>query len=424
MAQVTVSFAFNASAEEQASAQWAGAAYIMQVGGATSDGTAPLEDLPIRPSIPWSIASNTSLPGFSATCWYTAKEVLTLRAATSPFPDAWAVPLGLVASSWGGTPIRAWATPAVWDACAALYPYPPGEGQTGPSPSTPSTLYNAMLAPLAVGPMRVAGVVWFQGETDTPEVWYNNDWSYPYYSCMLRGLMGGLRAALDSAAATWVTVQLAPFLGGAELPFFRDMQCRVTRAQPLAACAVIDDDGDPLSPIGSVHSRNKQLVGRRTAPALVAALYGPPTLQARGPHYAAATLGQADPSGAWVYANVSLAPGQPGAPLALAWVPPHINAWQNSSRCPTEIGNVTASDCAWFNVLGSDGRFYNATQVALAGGGVLLAAPVVPPVPGIVARGTRFGWGQFPVVNVYDEGGFPLEPWAANFSGEEATIGE
>lgn len=241
-----MSFAFNASSEEQdASDHWGGAAYIMQVGGATSQGPEPLEDFPIRPSIPWSVADNTTLPGFSATCWYTAKAILEQRAA-SPFPDAWAVPLGLIASSWGGTPIRAWASPAVWGSCEGLYPYPPSL-PVGPSPSAPSTLHNAMLAPLAVGPMRVSSVVWFQGETDTPEFWYNSNGSYPYYSCMLAGFIADVRAALGSPSAAWVTVQLAPFLGGSELPLFRDMQCRVTRAMPNATCAVIDDDGDPAS---------------------------------------------------------------------------------------------------------------------------------------------------------------------------------
>ena len=234
---------------------------------------------------------------------------------------------------------------------------------------------------------------------------------------MLAGLIGDLRSELDSPSAAWVTVQLAPFLGGTELPLFRDMQCRVTRAQPNATCAVIDDDGDPLSPIGSVHSRNKQLVGRRTAPPLIAAFYGPPTLQAGGPRYASAVASQADPAGAWLYANVSLAPSQAGAALQLEWVPPHVNAWQNSSRCPTEIGNVTTADCAWFDVLGSDGQFYNATGITLVPGvGLALAAPVVPPVPGITTAGTRFGWGQLPVVNVYDSAGWPLEPWAVNIS--------
>jgi hypothetical protein len=424
MTQVTVSFAFNASAEEQAAMQGGGAVYITQVEGATADGSEPLDDFPVRANIPWSVATNTTLPQFSATCWYTAKSILQQRAAANtPFPDAWAVPLGLIATSWGGTPIRAWTRPPVWGACESLYPYPPTV-PPGLSPSAPSTLYNAMVAPLTVGPMRVAGIVWFQGETDTPEIYYNGDGRYPYYSCMLAGLIGDLRGALGSPAAAWVTVQLAPFLGGTELPLFRDMQCRITRAQPNATCAVIDDDGDPLSPIGSVHSRNKQLVGRRTAPPLSAAFYGPASLQTGGPRYALASPGQPDPAGAWLYANVTLAPGQAGAALNLEWVPPHVNAWQNSSRCPTEIGNVTAADCAWFDILGSDGRFYNVTEVALlpGGAGLSLTAPVAPPVPGIAVTGTRFGWGQFPVVNVYDAAGWPLEPWATNLTASASAI--
>ena len=60
---------------------------------------APLDDLPLV-SIPWLGASNTSLPSFSATCWYSGKALYDARPAESR------VPLGLIETCWGGTPIK------------------------------------------------------------------------------------------------------------------------------------------------------------------------------------------------------------------------------------------------------------------------------------------------------------------------------
>ena len=98
----------------------------------------------------------------------------------------------------------------------------------------------------------------------------------------------------------------------------------------------------------------------------------------------------------------------------LVWVAPHATPWSNSSRCPDDIGGVTSLNCGWFDVVDDEGRAWNATRVVLDGLTLALAAPVVPPRAGARAIGTRFGWAELPVVNVYDEAGFPLTPWARN----------
>jgi len=141
-------------------------------------------------------------------------------------------------------------------------------------------------------------------------------------------------------------------------------------------------------------SRNKELVGARVATAgLVAAVYGEAPQPALGPSYVSAVAGAAaDGSSLWANVTLTLAPAANGsAPAELEYVPPHVDTWQNSSRCPTEIG-VAASFCGWFVILGSDGRNYNASLAALPEPGSLvlpLVAAVVPPVPGIQVRRRR-----------------------------------
>ena len=49
--------------------------------------------------------------------------------------------------NWGGTPIQHWMSAAALSKCT----------------STPdSILYNAMIAPLQVGPLALTGAVWYQ----------------------------------------------------------------------------------------------------------------------------------------------------------------------------------------------------------------------------------------------------------------------
>ncbi len=192
---------------------------------------------------------------------------------------------------------------------------------------------------------------------------------------------------------------------------FRAMQCATTAAAiPNSSCASLVDGGDPLSPIGSVHSRNKQLVGRRVAAALSAALYGAPPLPTpggAGPTFAGAAL-SASPAGA-LRATVRFDPASL-AGGALVFNPPHASPWSNSSRCPTETGVIKAADCGWFAVVGSDGVSYNASEVAVGADGATLELAAQAP-PGTAAAGTEWGWNAWPVVSFYNVAGLPMVPW-------------
>ena len=84
----------------------------------------------------WEPASSATLGSaawdhFSAVCYLTARDIHDALGGT--------VPLGLISSNWGGTPVQSW------------------EPNTG-------ALYNSMIAPFAVGPMALTGVTWYQGQ--------------------------------------------------------------------------------------------------------------------------------------------------------------------------------------------------------------------------------------------------------------------
>ena len=202
----------------------------------------------------------------------------------------------------------------------------------------------------------------------------------------------------------------------ATLAEFRAMQAAVTsKAIPRSHTAVLVDGGDATSPYGTVHSRNKELTGRRVAAGILAMLYGNTSVPTMGPTFASATYGMASQGSLTV--NVSFAPGTVGEG-GLVWVPPTVSPWSNATRCPTEVLHFTAANCGWFQILGSDQRAYNVTQVEILGGGqgalLRLTAEGVPSL--VLARGSRFGWADWPVVNVYGvyEGGveLPMVPWS------------
>ena len=111
--------------------------------------------------------------GFSAFCFYTGVEMVKSN------PD---MPVGLIASAWGGTAIEVWMTPKALQQCGAtsrvvreeesVWRNPdPGLLLTataagvmttglGSCPVVHSTLWNAMIAPLSV--LSTAGFLWYQ----------------------------------------------------------------------------------------------------------------------------------------------------------------------------------------------------------------------------------------------------------------------
>lgn len=140
-----VSYAYNASAEIAAAALYTWVR-VFTVGTYGSGSPVPLPQLGYSPRIPWSVASPSSVAGFSATCWFAGRGIADALGSS--------VPLGLVESAWGGTSIQAWTPPGVVAKCGDYPPYPGGW------PTATASLYNAMTVPFTG--MKITAIVWYQ----------------------------------------------------------------------------------------------------------------------------------------------------------------------------------------------------------------------------------------------------------------------
>ena len=95
--ELTVSATYNWETETQDAAALGATLRIFQVAmlDAYCGTTTPQTNL--TPSIPWSRASPASIPGMSALCYYLGAELVAKHPG---------IPIGLLASSWGGTAIQ------------------------------------------------------------------------------------------------------------------------------------------------------------------------------------------------------------------------------------------------------------------------------------------------------------------------------
>jgi sialate O-acetylesterase len=176
---------------------------------------------------------------FSAVCFLTAVELLKQPLYANRT-------IGLVFSAVGGTPIHDWSPPAALQACnvsaaprqASSSSMTPSVASAavsadvgvGPFPEGDSTLWNAMIAPLAGYALR--GVMWYQGEADSGQ-------PAGYYSCLFAAMIAAWRDAWGTGDFAWTFVQLAPQYNPAALPDYSLARVRLEQASvlPCAGCA-------------------------------------------------------------------------------------------------------------------------------------------------------------------------------------------
>lgn len=134
--------------------------------------------------------------------------------------------------------------------------------------NVPTTLYNAVLHPLA--PYALSGVVWYQGESNTGQP--------TLYADYLRKLMGCWRDRWNDQKMPFVIVQLANYDGRQQTGFpspiiaqtapvnsgwaqLREAQRVVAEGDPRAELAVINDLGETVD----IHPLRKKEVAERIA---------------------------------------------------------------------------------------------------------------------------------------------------------------
>jgi sialate O-acetylesterase len=243
----------------------------------------------------WTIANSKTIGKFSAVAWFFAKEIYKKNH----------VPIGIIHSSWGGTPIEAFMS------AADLQPYPAAKKKidalstrfidsvearnkklidsTGtPIPKGlinvkngyPTLVYNAMVTPFFK--YSVKGVLWYQGEA-------NSDLPLCFsYESMLTTMINSWRKSWGNKDLPFLLVQLAnynqkvrvvsPLSGWAVT---QEAQFKVSQSLNNVGIVVTNDIGNPFD----AHPTNKQDVGKRLAAVAFKTVYGDKQMIANGPTF-------------------------------------------------------------------------------------------------------------------------------------------
>jgi sialate O-acetylesterase len=335
----------------------------------------------------WAASSPETATDFSAVAWYFAREIGQREH----------VPVGVIDTTWGGTPVEAWTRMTALGQNAGLMPVFANWGKTiegepdhilrnkdqdrqiaeakaqgKPVPdfgwrwraesSGPSLLWNGMIAPLTPFPIR--GVIWYQGETNA------SDDRAPLYRSIFTTMIEDWRSQWGVGSFPFLFVQLANFKPGSNVgwPELRDQQLK-TLALNNTGMAVTIDIGNP----NDVHPTDKIDVGLRLARWARVLTYGE-KIEDSGPLFR-----QAVPEG------------------------PAIRAYFDHAKGLAARGGALTS----FEVAGADGKFVPATAT-IDGETIVASSPEVAKPAAV-----RYGWASNPQCNLYNSDQLPASPFTS-----------
>ena len=347
----------------------------------------PLNDI----SSSWTTCTPETARHFSAIAYFFGREIASREN----------VPIGLIDSTWGGTPADSWVSlntlgtnPALLPAFASRaafadrftdddvrlasekredaaaiaagkpvqsHPWHPDQASW-----TPAALYNGMVAPFT--PMTLKGFLWYQGETNSAHD------RAPVYDTLFSSLIADWRAHFQQGMLPFLYVQISSFNSpGEDWGLVREQQRRVL-ATANTAMAVTLDVGTPAN----VHPPDKQTVAARLALAARALVYaekveysGPAFREATSEHTSAGTTS--------------------------------LRVWFDHAAGLTARGSSLTS----FELAGPDHQFVSA-QARIEGQTVLVTAPAVTD-----PRYVRFGWTGVVQDNLYNASGLPASTFTS-----------
>jgi len=343
----------------------------------------PMEDIQAT----WTLCTPATAKEFSAVAYFFGREINQKEH----------VPIGLIDSTWGGTPVDAWTSLDALSSDASLMPALASwakfaDGQTRldeikaqekredeaaekagkpkpkhpwhPVPESwePGQLYNGMVAPAT--PYTIKGVIWYQGETNS------DPQRAPLYGKLFSTMIADWRKQWRQGEFPFLFVQISSFNSpGESWGMLRDQQRR-TLAVANTAMAVSLDIGLPEN----VHPPDKQTVGARLALAAEAMAYG------RGGEYTGP-----------VFQQVTREDGK------LRVYFDHVDKGLHAKGGPL-VG---------FEVAGKDGKFAPADAVIEGRTVVVSSAQVAEPV------NVRYAWTGFTTANLYNSTDLPASTFTS-----------
>jgi sialate O-acetylesterase len=308
----------------------------------------------------WAPCSPETVATFSAIGYFFARDL----------QQRLGVPVGVIASTWNGTPVEAWMSPAALAGDPAFAPVPVRWKDAPPDyphrPSwRPAGLFNGMINPLL--PYALRGVLWYQGESNTARA--------GEYHRLFAAMITAWRAHFGQGDLPFYWVQLAAYVNPANpadatWPGLREAQAQAL-SLPATGMAVAIDIGDPKT----IHPPNKQEVARRLALIAKDHLYGL-TGDYSGPVFLAAERVGPAMRVRFRFADNGLTAG--------------------------------AKPLQSFEIAGADRKFHPATA-RIAGDAVLVQSLQVPDPVAV-----RYAWQNYPEANLYNGAGLPAAPFRSD----------
>lgn len=347
--------------------------------------TYPLDDAPI--ASPWQSCNPNTAGAFSAVAYFFARDLQQIEK----------IPIGIIVTAWGGTPIESWTSVRALSEEPSLMPvfglsdamnrkraleiriiaHEAKEdealrisGKVPPSRLShrnilswqPGALFNGMVAPL--NPLPIRGVIWYQGESNTdPD-------RAPLYTKTFTTMINDWRREWHDPSLPFLFVQISSF-ARAEPSSWSVVREAQRHALQLASTAMVvsADVGDP----SNVHPANKQAVGARLALAARAVAYGE-SIEFSGP----------------LYHSHEAADGR-------------ITVWFDHADGLKSVGDKVIG----FELAGNDRKFVNASA-SIAGKSVVVESPAVKrPVY------VRYAWAAAPLMNLINSAGLPASPFTS-----------
>ena len=350
---------------------------------------AKASDFPLRDSpATWTVCTPETVPNFSAVAYFFGRDLVASEHLA----------IGLIDSTWGGTPGEAWISlqgiasdPAMMPvfatraemmasqadaaairtkeraedaaARAAGRPAPSHPWRPDPASWAPAALFNGQVAPAT--PFAIKGAIWYQGESNSRLAFA------PMYAKVMPALIADWRAQWHVGDFPFLYVQIANFKSNAteNWAIVREAQRR-TLAVTNTAMVVTADVGDP----DNVHPADKQTVGARLALAARAVAYGE-SIEYSGPLYR-----QATPEGE------------------------SLRVWFDHAGAGL---SVKGGELQSFEIAGEDGKYVPATA-RIDGKTLVVTSPKVT-----APKYVRYAWSNSPVVNLYNASGLPASPFTS-----------
>lgn len=341
----------------------------------------------------WKVCAPDTFGTFSATAFFFGREIhRELK-----------LPVGLIVSAVGGTPIDSWVDRSLQESAPEMKGFfaaqsgdaasadpakekaafdaemkkwqqdakkardegkplprrPRNPGEVRARKSNLGGLFNGMIMPLV--PYAIRGALWYQGEANTVPA------KAPYYQHQLAMLVNDWRRSWGTDfPVAWV--QLPNFAGiGRDIPQVREAMLKTLRL-PKTGMAVAIDVGET----NNIHPKNKQEVGRRLAQWALATVYEKSGVESSGPLPAKHELRGGEIVVSFTHARGLIAKG--GEPAA-------------------------------FQIAGEDRKWQPATAKIVGETAVVSSPAVTKPVA------VRYAWENDPKCSLYNEAGMPASPF-------------